>query len=238
MSCRAGCSAGAAANRSQMMYARPPGQQRPGPHPQPAGNPYNAPAVRQAPSQPSGHHEHHHNEEHMPGRDDLAKHVMEDFGDAAVWNESSAVSLQDFESSGAEEDGSCPPCDEPKPPPSRPAPRATSRRPKHSQNAQELGACAPCEEGENQMNRQQSGRLDSSFDVTSMVNAPSNISVFDAEELNITTAPRNADWDIPRNRIWQTLSSSLDETELQEEDEYLEYVTSIQTVRREFFEKD
>lgn len=198
------------------MYARPPPQQRPGPRQHLPGRPQNTSAMRQTPTEPSGHQH-----DPVPGREDLANHVMEDFGNATVWNESSAVSLQDFESSGAEEDGSCPPCDQNKPPPPRP-----NRPPK-----QVVGACPPCEEGA-------SGGIDSSFDVAAMVNAPSNISVFDAEELNITTAPRNADWDIPRNRIWQTLSSSLDETEQQEEDEYLEYVSNIQTVRREFFEKD
>lgn len=92
--------------------------------------------------------------------------------------------------------------------------------------------CPPCE-AEHSMGP---AHLDDpNVSVISLAEGPSNISVYDAEELNITTAPRNIDWDIPRNRIWQTLSSSLDETELQEEDDYMAFVADLQSQRRSFF---
>lgn len=177
------------------------------------------PPLRVAPPYPPQHHEHHF----VPGRDDLTDTMMEDYGDGGVWSEASAMSLTDFEQSGTEDD--CPVCEE-----SDPQFHSTMKRSAPASRRQQEGECAPGADSSSKQPR------NDSLNISALASGPSKISVFDAEELNITTAPRNTDWDIPRNRIWQTLSNSLDETEKEEEDEYMDFVAGIQHHRREFFE--
>lgn len=221
MSCQGRCSAPPQSRSPPQGRPLPPSSM--GMSPPPQRRP--PPQQRFSPPGPPQHHQHHF----VPGRDDLADTMMEDFGDGGVWSEASAMSLTDFEQSGTEDEGNCPPCEDSAPQFQSTmkgrAPASPGRRPQE-------GECAPCADpslGSKQPRKD-------SLNVSALASGPSKISVFDAEELNITTAPRNTDWDIPRNRIWQTLSNSLDETEKEEEDEYMDFVAGIQNHRREFFE--
>lgn len=105
------------------------------------------------------------------------------------------------------QENSCPPCDE-----------------DEEEYFDEI--CEPCEDEDD----------DIPPELLALTQSPSNISVYDAEELNITTAPRNADWDIPRCRIWQTVTNGLDEAEKEEENEFNNFVSNLQSERRGYFE--
>lgn len=106
------------------------------------------------------------------------------------------------------QENSCPPCDE------------------EEEDDDFDEVCEPCEDEDD----------DIPPELLALTQNPSNITVYDAEELNITTAPRNADWDIPRCRIWQTMTNGLDEAETAEEGEFKNFVSNIQSQRREYFE--
>ncbi|KAF7270726.1 hypothetical protein GWI33_016309 [Rhynchophorus ferrugineus] len=76
--------------------------------------------------------------------------------------------------------------------------------------------------------------LDSSAsEAVSATENPSNISVYDAEQLNKTTAPRSSDISIPRNRIWTSMLTALTYMEEEEEERYNSFVRGLHEERRE-----
>ncbi|CAG9770923.1 unnamed protein product [Ceutorhynchus assimilis] len=185
----------------------------------------------------------------IPRAENLADSVMEEVGEGEVWNEASAVSMEDFqEASGiGQETGDsslgilnasqmqdsfeCP-CDD------------DSLGILHDSQYEDdsLGGIAHDYYEDSSLGILHDSHYDDSSlgilnesqmqDISMLAESPSNISVYDAEELNGTTAPRNNDWDVPRNRLWQNLAAVLDETEMIEEEDFDSFIANLQNERR------